>query len=338
VIQCVKGNITDPLRLVGSAHGNGVANAGLLEEQKLLIHSVEEHQRLRHHDHDHAHSTAVSCTASDCMDPSHNHDHHHDHNEHEHHHSSCTSSSIACNDPTHDHSHGSHQHSQKEHSHQSSFKGAAATTTTAQQRFGISSFVYRRRRPFHPIRFSQFLRGIEDVSISGLGDLVVRNNDTILATSSKAAQANHPQKALIRSKGFVWMATSKSAAYFLSHAGQFIEISALGRWWADINRKDWPLDMEQDILADYPEASSGAASGSVIAGASNHGDRRQEIVLIGQFARDHRGDPTGEEDKITRLLDSCLLTDDEMTTYEKISAAGGAAVNDNLRSAFIIPE
>jgi G3E family GTPase len=43
------------------------------------------------------------------------------------------------------------------HSHVSS-KGEMDELTTAESRFGITSFVYKRRKPFHPLRFTSFLQ------------------------------------------------------------------------------------------------------------------------------------------------------------------------------------
>ena len=62
------------------------------------------------------------------------------------------------------------------------------------------------------------------------------------------------KKSLMRSKGFVWMGTSKSAAYFISHAGQYLELMVLGRWWADIDKADWPKGSEDEISADFQGA------------------------------------------------------------------------------------
>jgi G3E family GTPase len=86
-------------------------------------------------------------------------------------------------------------------------------------RFGITSFVYRRRRPFHPVRLSLFFRSLGTLSIKGIADLAQLTGDKKDPASSTEA-FNSVQKKLLRSKGFLWMATSSSAAYFMSHAGQ----------------------------------------------------------------------------------------------------------------------
>lgn len=59
------------------------------------------------------------------------------------------------------------------------------------------------------------------------------------------------------------------------------------------------------------------------------GDRRQELVFIGQFGKD-----SGSSRKaLEEVLDSCLLTPKEMTDYEDISPQGDNA----LRALFFPP-
>lgn len=120
------------------------------------------------------------------------------------------------------------------------------------------------------------------------------------------------RKALLRSKGFVWMATSSAAGYFVSHAGQFLELVVLGRWWADIPEDQWPAGMKDEIKQDY-DPTPGA----------KHGDRRQELVFIGQFGA--RGMEKSRK-ALEAMLDSCLLTPKEMKGYEAIVDAHQGAM------------
>jgi hypothetical protein len=56
------------------------------------------------------------------------------------------------------------------------------------------------------------------------------------------------------------------------------------------------------------------------------GDRRQELVFIGQFGKDG-----GQSRKaLEEVLDSCLLTKEEMKEYETTAPKG----DDALRSLF----
>jgi G3E family GTPase len=113
------------------------------------------------------------------------------------------------------------------------------------------------------------------------------------------------KRSLLRSKGFVWMGTSSAAAYFMSHAGQYLELMVLGRWWDDIDRKEWPEGADAEIMIDFD---------------GKHGDRRQEIVFIGQFGS------TNSKEALTEILDSCLLTDEEFALYEATVPKGDEAL------------
>ena len=133
-------------------------------------------------------------------------------------------------------------------------------TETAE--YGISSFVYRSRRPFHPERFHSFW--VSDDTASSI----------------------------LRSKGYFWLASRHTLAGFWSQAGGVISADPGGQWWAETPRDDWPLEDAQQIA----EIES--------IWDENVGDRRQEIVIIGQDL---------QIAEVTRSLDACLLTDDEMT-------------------------
>lgn len=124
--------------------------------------------------------------------------------------------------------------------------------------YGISSFVYRARRPFHPMRFQEFWL------------------DNPLAET------------ILRSKGFFWLASRPALAGFWSHAGSVISADPGGQWWAETPREEWSPEETEGIESVWDE---------------HVGDRRQEIVIIGQ-------DLSPQD--ITRALDDCLLTDAEM--------------------------
>ncbi|MBG9566625.1 GTP-binding protein [Brevibacillus agri] len=88
--------------------------------------------------------------------------------------------------------------------------------TPETDEYGISSFVYRGRRPFHPERFGEWLSAWpEDV---------------------------------VRAKGFFWLATRNDLAMTLSQAGPSIEVGTAGFWAAAL-----PAEERQALLAEEPD-------------------------------------------------------------------------------------
>jgi G3E family GTPase len=149
------------------------------------------------------------------------------------------------------------------------------------------------------------LKGLGKLSVKGISGLSSSSDDDVKTSNSGKFEA--ARRSLLRSKGFVWMGTSSAAAYFMSHAGQYLELRVLGRWWDDISRKEWPEGAEPEIMIDFD---------------GKHGDRRQEIVFIGQFGTAS----TNSKEAFTEVLDSCLLTDEEFALYEKTVPQGDEAL------------
>ena len=128
------------------------------------------------------------------------------------------------------------------------------------EEYGISSFVYKARRPFYPKKFYDFLHSKE---LSGK---------------------------LIRSKGYFWLATRPQFAGNWSQAGGIAHHGFAGKFWKAIPLEQWPKEKES---IDYIKEKW----------VEPFGDMRQELVFIGQGL---------DQDKITKLLDECLLTDHDL--------------------------
>ena len=100
-----------------------------------------------------------------------------------------------------------------------------AKTTRHETKYGITSFVYRSRRPFHPGRLYEqfiepyFMLSSEVESESEYEQQQFQLNK--LQKQAKMKQAKRVEKLgeLLRSKGFLWMATSNSMVGGWQQAG-----------------------------------------------------------------------------------------------------------------------
>jgi len=84
--------------------------------------------------------------------------------------------------------------------------------TPETEEYGISSFIYSARRPFHPDRFYQLI--------------------------------NQDWPGVVRSKGYFWLACSPKQAGTWSQAGSAARHGPAGYWWVSMPREHWPTDDE----------------------------------------------------------------------------------------------
>lgn len=131
--------------------------------------------------------------------------------------------------------------------------------TPETEEYGISSFVYERRRPFHPGRLMEWM-------------------------------SEWPPE-IVRAKGIVWLATRNEMGQSISQAGPSIQFGPAGYWIASLPEEERRLYLQEDekLRSSWHPA---------------YGDRASKMVMIGM-----------EMDiaSISSALDSCLLTEEEMT-------------------------
>ena len=76
--------------------------------------------------------------------------------------------------------------------------------------YGIKSFVYREKRPFHPARFQRFVQS----SWHGV----------------------------VRAKGFFWLASRPDYVGEVAQAGPQVKTQGIGKWWMAVPKANWPED------------------------------------------------------------------------------------------------
>lgn len=145
--------------------------------------------------------------------------------------------------------------------HQDWLTEPRGTHTPETEEYGIGHFNYLARRPFHPKRLYQLLN---DKGWSG-GNL-------------------------LRSKGYLWLATEPNYVWFYSQAGSVWQANKVGLFWHAVAKEQWPTDAESHdyIMKRWQDP---------------YGDRRQEIVFIGQALN---------RAVMQNRLDECLLTEQEL--------------------------
>ncbi len=80
------------------------------------------------------------------------------------------------------------------------------------EEYGIVSFVYRARAPFHPGKIHQFF--------------------------------NESWPGVIRAKGFFWVSSRPDLVGEIAQAGAFVRHQGIGRWWAAVPKDRWPQERE----------------------------------------------------------------------------------------------
>lgn len=134
-----------------------------------------------------------------------------------------------------------------------------AEHTPETEEYGVTSFVYRARRPFEPRKIYEVL--------------------------------NSPLPGVIRAKGHFWIATRPDWVAEFSLAGAMSSVRPLGTWWAAVPRDRWPgHEQARDYLTrHWAEPWGDRRQELVFIGSGMDEDRirlRLEACLIGEEAGD----------------------------------------------------
>merc|ERR1712045_935520 len=180
-------------------------------------------------------------------------------------------------------------------------------------RFDITSFVYRARKPFHPGRMSQMVDRYFSKPVfpseceheSKLTDEQKKKAEEEFQELQKEAlvkreRRNETMGELLRSKGFFWLATSHDIIGGWQQAGNVIRIEPQSPWLCKIKDVWEGTASEAHVMKDIKKEDGTEWE---------YKDRRQEIVFIGHGMK---------TEAIHKLLDDCLLTDEEMELGPKM--------------------
>jgi len=127
--------------------------------------------------------------------------------------------------------------------------------TPETEEYGITSFVYRHRWPFHPQRL--------------------------------ADELGEAWPGVLRSKGFLWLASRPDVQALWSQAGLSVMLEPLALWMAATPEDEWELESDEE-RAELMERWDPIV-----------GDRQTELVFIGIDM---------DEDDIRARLDRCIVT------------------------------
>lgn len=198
------------------------------------------------------------------------------------------------------------------------------------EEYGVNNFVYSARRPFHPKRLYEAIRDKflvieqnayiddeeeqqqededdqddeqdeESEDESNEGDDEQEDDDDEQDDFSQEQiinnKKNSPFGPLLRSKGFIWLASRYIIRGEWSSAGAMLTLKGGIPWFAITGEEYWPEDpmavalIKKDFEGKFD-------------------DRRQELVFIGLSI---------DKVKVTEALDACLLNDEEWKDYNEI--------------------
>ncbi|UPR00373.1 cobalamin synthesis protein [Chloropicon primus] len=176
------------------------------------------------------------------------------------------------------------------------------------EEYGIHSFVYKARTPFHPARLAFFLNDhffvkIEDQAM----EVKTKGGERAFEVRQQVRQARMQKKFghILRSKGCLWLAGRDHLIGGWSQAGGVGDFSCLGFWMGFLPKDNWPPEGSKQY-----ERAIELWQGPVLQ------DKRQEIVFIGQNLN---------QEAITKALDACLIKRSETKKKDDLLSRQKAA-------------
>jgi len=193
------------------------------------------------------------------------------------------------------------------------------------EEYGVSSMVYRARRPFHPHRLYTFLQQFFCFAKDWNNERDNRNVTTTNTKSNDNGKETSPYSrnpptapieqhygSILRSKGTCWIAGRDRYETTWAQTGKIIQLSPNSEqpWYCNIPPEEWPDDDDErsEIQARFYQNQPAESDDDDDDDKDPYpfGDRRQEVVLIGVNL---------QNDAVQKGLDDCLLTEPELQHY-----------------------
>jgi len=138
--------------------------------------------------------------------------------------------------------------------------------------YGVSSFVFRSSKPFHPKRFKNVLKGFGRLDEKVAEQLGKKAKSKKAKRKNAKAKASNPFAGVIRSKGQVWLANAKDFPMSIHSAGRQVYIKPTGSPFLHaVGESNWDENQKHNV--------------KILKGRGRwtpeFGDRYSELVCIG---------------------------------------------------------
>jgi G3E family GTPase len=170
--------------------------------------------------------------------------------------------------------------------------------TTESDEYGVSSFVYRSRKPFHPDRLNDWVNsGWHHSSVWIKQKKLLCEEGTGENATDEIDKLNHMYEEfgnILRSKGPAWIAGRDSMQYMWAQTGRLLTLAPMMPWYILTPESQWGMesDDEKKVVTDRF--------------VEKFGDRRQEIVFIGTRLK---------KDTITNELEEASVYKDPLPKF-----------------------
>ena len=183
-----------------------------------------------------------------------------------------------------------------------SLKDGVNATEGEADEYGVTSFIYRARKPFHPYRLHQFLR--QFFCFADKWAVGESTEDTTVASDESKLEDKYGS--ILRSKGTCWIAGRDDHEIDWAQSGRIIQLTPNAAWYCKTPPEEWDgVESEEDrkmIEAKF----QGFDEDSGKEFTYQYFDRRQEIVVIGTNL---------QQAAIEEGLNGCLLNEMETKNH-----------------------